>query len=267
MSSRETSIDSRPPADQDLPAGETPVSTTSGMPASRPLAGPLAMGGAGLLAGTVGWLVLELTFPFFEVPDEVLQQIPLSFAPPGLLAQYAAEKQVVDLKNAAATGLLFGSIVAVAVAVAQGAVRGHRQSYLLAVSCVACGSVAGAAAGLVSQVCLNRLPSTTEPMTVAVVFQAAFWAILGAGTGAGVGLFSGSASRFLGLLSQGLLAGAVFGLVYAAGAACAFPVDDAERLVPASLANRAVWSVAGTAVIGLLLGTASHRRRKRPNVS
>ncbi len=267
MSSEGTSNDNRLPADQDVPADETPVSTATGISASRPLAGPLAMGGAGLLAGTIGWLILEFTFPFFQVPEEVSQRIPLSFAPAGLLAEFAAESQAVKLKNAAATGLLLGTLMAAAFAVAQSAVRGGRPSYLLTAFCVVCGSVAGAVGGLVGQVCLNHLLSTTEPMTAAVGFQAVFWTFLGAGTGAGVGLFSGSASRFFGLWGQGMLAGALFGLVYAAGAAWAFPVDDAERLVPASLANRAVWSVAGIAVIGLLLGTASHRRRKRRGVS
>lgn len=250
------------PADRETAAGETPDPAASKPAASPPLAGPLAMGGAGLLAGAIGWLVLELTFPFFRVSDAMLQRIPLSFPPPELLAEFTAEKQVVNLKNVAVTGLLLGGLVTAAFAVAQGAVRGYRRSCLLMTFCVACGSLAGAAAGLVSQVWLDRLLSTTDTMTAAVVFQAAFWAILGAGAGVGVGLFSGSASRLFGLLGQGLLAGAVFGLIYASMSAFAFPVDDAERLVPASLANRAVWVVVGTTAIGMLLGTASKRRRR-----
>jgi hypothetical protein len=267
MSAQETSSNDRLPADQDFPAGEMPASTTGGVAASRSLAGPLAMIGGGLLAGILGWLILESTFPFFCVLDDVLARIPLSFPTVEDLAEFRAEKQVVDLKNATATGLLLGALVAGVFAVAQAAVRGFRRSFLPLACCIACGSVAGAAGGLVGQVWLYRLLGTTDPMTAVVVFQGAFWAILGAGTGLGVGSFSGSAGRLFGLLGQGLLVGAVFGLVYAAGAAYVFPIDDAERLVPASLANRAVWAVAGTGLIGLLLGTASDRRRRRPRES
>jgi len=266
MTSEETSIDNRLSADQEVPAGVAPAPNTGGMAASRSLAGPLVMSGAGLLAGLAGWLILETAFPFFRVPDEVIQRLPLSFPSADALAEFRAEKQVVDLKNATVTGLLLGALVAGAFGLAKVAVRGFRRSFLPLACCIACGSVAGAAGGLVAQVWLHRSLATTEPMTAAVIFQAVFWAVLGAGTGLGMGWFSGSASRLGGLLCQGLLAGAVFGLLYAAGAAYAFPVDDAERLVPASPINRIVWAAIGPGLIGLLLGTASDRRR-RPKAS
>ena len=267
MSSEETTTGNSLPAGQAIPAGKASASAAMEQPASRPLAGILAMGGAGLLAGTIGWLILDQTFPYFRVSDEMLQRIPMSFPPAELLAEFFAEKRVVDVKNATAAGLLLGTLAAAAFAVVQGAVRGYHRSYLPMAICVVCGGVAGAAAGLASQVWMQHLLSTTEPMTAAVVLQAVFWAITGAGAGAGVGLFSGSVSRGGNLVGQGLLAGGLFGLVYAVTAAFAFPGDHAELLVPASLANRAAWAVAGTTLIGLLLGAASDRRRNRPQGS
>lgn len=252
------------PGEQAVSSGEGIAPAASEVAAGRPWAGPLAMGAGGLLAGIIGWLILEIRFPFFFVSEELRQRIPLSFPPPELLAEFAAEQRAVNVWNAGAAGMVLGTSVALLFALVQGAGRGYRQSRLPMALCVVCGSVAGALAGLASQIVLNRLLAATEPMTAAVVFQAVFWALLGGGAGAGAGCFAGSGSRFLGLLLQGVLVGAVFGLVYASVAAFAFPVDNAERLVPTSLANRAIWAMAGLGLLGLLLGSAAERGRARP---
>jgi len=267
MTSEETSTGGPLPDGQTTPAHETSRSAVGEQATSRRQAGILAMSVAGLLAGAVGWLILDQTFPYFRVSQELLQRIPMSFPPAELLAEYSAEKRAVDVKNATAAGLLLGTLAAAAFAVVQGGVRGYRRSCLPMTICVACGGVAGAAAGFASQAWMHHLLTTAEPMTAVVVLQTAFWAIAGAGVGAGVGLFSDSARRWGDLLGQGLLAGGMFGLVYAVAAAFAFPGDHAELLVPASLANRAAWAVAGTTLIGLLVGAASDRRRNRPQAS
>jgi hypothetical protein len=155
-----------------------------------------------LLAGGIVWCIIELSFPLYEVPDELLRKIPLSFPPAELLAEVAAAEQVVNLKNGAALGLLLGLLAAAAFSVAQGAARGFHRSLGQMAMCVACGGVAGATAGLVSQLWMNHLLSSTEPMTAAVVLQAAFWGILGAGTGVGVGMFSGSVGGFFSLVGS-----------------------------------------------------------------
>jgi hypothetical protein len=185
----------------------------------------------------------------------------LSFPPAELMAEFAAEKQAVARKNAAATGLLMGVLAASAFAATQGLSRGRRRTMLTAPLSILVGGGAGVVAGWVSQLWLNHLLATAEPLTAVVLFQTAFWAILGAGLGAGTGLFAGSPGRFCVLLCQGLVAGAAFGLADATIAGFAFPVDDAEQLVPVSLVNRGIWSVVGISWLGLLLGASSRRRR------
>jgi hypothetical protein len=263
MSKDENAVGDLSPGNEPIHASGQPGSAGRPNVASQTLTAPLAMGFAGLLAGGIVWCIVELSFPLFEVPDELLQKIPLSFPPAELLAEVAAAKQVVNLKNGAAVGLLLGLLATTAFSVAQGAARGFHRSLGQMAMCVVCGGAGGATAGLVSQLWMNHLLSSTEPMTAAVVVQAAFWGILGAGAGVGVGMFSGSVGGFFRLVFQGVLAGAIFGLVYGVAAAFVFPMDDAERLLPASLANRAAWAVVGTAVLGLLLGTSSKQRRPR----
>jgi hypothetical protein len=263
MSSEETTADGPVPTAQPSSLNGSDAAATDGDGGSRRLSEPLAMGAAGLLAGLVVWLILESVFPIFRVPEEVLKRIPLSFAPPDVLADFAAEKQKTDLWNALSAGLLLGTLASMAFAFVQGLLRRQPVTYLSPAICIAGGAATGAVAGLASQWGLSDLMARTEPLTAAVLIQTVFWAILGAGAGAGTGLFSGSLPRFAGLMGQGLVAGALFGLLYAVAAACAFPVDDAERLIPASPANRAVWTVVGIAVVGLLLGASSSRRRHR----
>jgi hypothetical protein len=260
MSQEEAPVAGQVPAEQAIPSA-TPASGADGTASPGGTAGPLVMGGAGLLAGAAAWLVLELSYPWFSVSQELLDRIPLSFPPAHLLEEFAAAQQRVNLMNASAAGLLMGVLAGALFALAQVAAGGSRRSYLHVALGILCGGAVGAVAGLTCQLVLVRLLHATEPLTAALICQIVFWALLGGGVGAAAGIAAARRDRVLGLAIQGVLAGAVFGLIYAPVAAFVFAVDDAERLVPASLANRTVWAVLGMSVVGLLLGSVSRRRR------
>jgi hypothetical protein len=264
MSQEEAPIARRLVAEPTAPSAAVPAPGGIGADSPAAAACPLVMCGAGVLAGAAGWLVLEFNYPFFRVSDELLALImPLAIPPVHLVEEFVAEQRCVNLQNASAAGLLMGALAALMIALVQGAARGFRRSYVPMALCVLCGGAAGAVGGLAARALLERLWGTAEPMTVAVVLQIVFWALLGGGVGAGTGLVVAPRRHLLGILCQGVLIGAIFGLIYAPLVALAFPVDDAERLVPESLANRAVWSVVGMSVLGLLLGTAVKRRPSR----
>ncbi len=221
---------------------------------------PWVLGVTGLVAGLLVWLVLELSYPYFRVPQELLERIPLSFPPPHLLEELGVAQQQVNWKNSGMTGLLMGIIASVAFGGARAATRGGADSKKMLLLGIACGGVVGGLAGLISQTALLRLLETAEPMTATLGCHVVFWAMLGGGLGTALGVGQGAKQRLPGLLVQGLLAGGVFALLYTPLAAYVFPVDEAERLVPASMANRAVWSVLGLTLLGVVLGSVSERR-------
>jgi hypothetical protein len=91
--------------------------------------------------------------------------------------------------------------------------------------------------------------------------QGIFWSILAAGVGLSLGLSTGRAGHALGTVLQVVLGAVMFGLVYVPLAGYVFPTDNAERIVPTSMANRAVWVIAALAIFGLLLGLSRQRRK------
>ena len=91
--------------------------------------------------------------------------------------------------------------------------------------------------------------------------QGIFWGLLSIGVGLGVGLFAKRISWVLGTVLQAALSGVLFVIAYVALAGFLFPLDDADRIVPASAGNRALWSIAALTILGLSLGLARQRRK------
>jgi hypothetical protein len=63
-------------------------------------------------------------------------------------------------------------------------------------------------------------------------------------------------NRFASYLVHAIVGGLLFGMLYVPVSALTFAKDDADRLLPPSPANLALWSVLGLTTLGLMLGSA-----------
>jgi hypothetical protein len=256
--------------------------------------GVWGFGAIGLAAGVGMWIVLEVAFPVFSVPEEITAKIPLSFPPPGLMQEFKEAKQWADAKNSMTAGMLMGMLAGLLLSTHlqvfqhNGVVREKGSGTFCAkhpsgrsgkrcltpfslrvLACTIWGGVSGLLAGIAGQALLSVLREFTadDSMARIVGVHTAYWSILGMGTGMGLALFADGFRHAAALVCQGLLAGVLTALVYVPIAGTLFPVDDAERLVPESAINCGVWSILGLAILAVLMGTALHRRNGAPSSS
>lgn len=228
-------------------------------------AGVLWMVVAGLLAGLVAWIVFDRAFPFFRTPQVVGGAASASGpASPAETARMTEEKQLLDRKNSIAAGAFLGALAALIFSAVEAVRRPCRWSALaLIVIAVLLAAGLGALAGLAAQDFLVawRLDRRLDPMQRTMALQGIFWGLVAVGVGLGLGLFAKRSALVLGTLLQALMSMVLFVLVYVMLAGVLFPIDDADRIVPASSGNRALWCLAALAILGLFLGLA--RRRKK----
>jgi len=250
-----TSDSDNAPAAQ--PTAAEPVQQSAGL-----VAGPLCMGITGLVIGLLIWLVLEWQFPFFHptVPKNASSR-PLS---PEVTAQLAAEASTATLKNSIASGILIGLLGGLGFAAAEGLARRRPLRHVpwVVLAVVLCAGL-GAAAAYVAQGFQQawRFDRSIEPMTRTLATQWIFWSMVAAGLGLSLGISTRRVSQTLGTALQLVFGAVIVGLLYVPLAGYIFPTDDAERIVPMSTGNRALWAIPALAILGLLLGLARQRRK------
>jgi hypothetical protein len=94
-----------------------------------------------------------------------------------------------------------------------------------------------------------------------MAMQACFWGLVALGVGLGLGLFAQRFRLVLGTVLQAVMSMVLFVIVYVGLAGVLFPIDDADRIVPDSSGNRALWCIAAMTILGLCLGLARQRRK------
>jgi hypothetical protein len=251
------------------PANDRTTAADSAAPVERPgglQAGPLWMTLTGLLVGFIAWSLLANAYPIFQSPPspDAYRMGPPS---PADMAGLDAQRLNDDMKNILVVGLAVAALAGFAFATVEWAAARRSWSGLAhIVLAVILAAGLGALAGYAAQSLLLawRFDRSIEPMQRTIAAQGVFWVVLAAGVGIGAGLF---ARRFLLLAAtalQAIMSMVLFVLLYVPLAGYLFPLDDAERIVPASIAHRGVWVVPALALIGLFLGLA---RRRQPRAA
>jgi hypothetical protein len=238
-----------------LPAETQPGSASSVFPV-------LVMVAGGFVTGMAVWLVLEVGFPLFSVSEEIRDKIPLSFPSRDVLQEFAAAKRSVELQNSMAAGMVMGVLAGAVFSVLQSAFRRADRLITKVLFCAAWSGAMGLAAAWVGQTLAvhGRDLASDESILRTMLVHACYWAVLGGAVGMRLALPSRGLRDGSRLVCQGISAGVLTALIYVPFAGSVFPLDDAERLLPASPLNRGFWVIAGMLILGALLGTASGRR-------
>lgn len=267
----EPSPDQETPADaQAAPSAATdsPPSGDIRVEAKGLCAGPGWMTVAGLLTGLVAWIVLGNAFPFFEEQlSSVPPPAPTAAPPPGAEGdQSRNEKAALVLKNSVAAGAALGALAGLIFLAVEASRRPRRGASLALVPIgVLLAAGFGALAGFAAQEFHEawRLDRSLEPMQRTMAMQGIFWVLVAMGVGLGLALFAGRLRWALGTVLQAVMSMVAFALGYVMLAGFLFPIDDADRIIPASSGNLALWCIAAMTVLGLFLGLA----RQRPKSS
>lgn len=249
--------------------GDAKPSSTSAAEAAEPQglrAGPGRMVVAGLLAGLVAWTVFDHAFPFWKdsmAPGPPPR--PTLGPPPGAeIGNPDSERNVHDLKNSIAAGAALGVLAGLVFSFMEGFQRPRRRFVAARIVLgVLLAAGFGALAGFAAQEFYDawKLDLRLEPMQRTMAMQGIFWGLVAVGVGLGLGLFAQRFSLVLGTVLQVVMSMALFVIVYVVLAGVLFPIDDAERLVPDSSGNRALWCFAAMTLLGLFLGLARRRRK------
>ena len=232
------------------------------------VAGPLRMGMAGLLVGLIAWQILHWAHPYFEVP-EIPVKNERSPTEDELKQQQIAGMET-ERKELMAFGLIMGGLAALVFALVEGVSRGG-VGRTLTITCIAIvlGAGLGAVGGYLS-VSFQHAYYTDEslqPMTRTFGTQGIFWLLMASGIGLGVALFAGRVSLVMGAFLQTVLAAVLFVIIYVPLAGLVFPTDDAERTIPYSSGNMAVWAIGAFGLMALMLGMSRLRAKKKTDAA
>jgi len=240
-----------------------PPSTSTDVAQGGLCAGPGWMLVAGLLAGLVAWLILDNAFPFVNTPissSNSGNNMPSQEE----RARMIGERHALNQKNSIAAGAALAALAGLIFSVVEALRRPRRWSSLaLIVIGVVLAAGFGALAGFAAQEFHEvwRLDRRLEPMQRTMAMQGIFWVLVAVGVGLGLGLFTKRFRWVLGTVLQAVMSMVAFALAYVMLAGFLFPVDDADRIVPASSGNRALWCLAAMTMLGLSLGLARQRRK------
>ena len=227
------------------------------------VAGPLRMTIAGLLVGLIAWQILHWNHPFFEVPETPVEN-ERSPTDDELLQEKIAVMET-DRKEAVVFGLIVGGLAALVFALVEGISQGGVGRTLVITSvAIVLGAGLGAVGGYlsVSFQYAYEFDESLQPMTRTFGTQGIFWLLTASGIGLGVALFAGRVSLVLGVLLQTFLASVLFVIIYVPLAALLFATDNAERMIPFSSGNMAVWAIGAFGLMGLMIGLSRLRAKK-----
>jgi MFS family permease len=221
---------------------------------------------AGLLAGLAAWLVFDNAYPFLRTPTVSGGSNSRAAGPPSAaeIERLGAENRVLHQKNAMGAGLALGAMAGLVFSVVESMRRPRRWSSLALIGItVLLAAGLGALAGFAAQEFHEawRLDRRLEPLQRTMALQGIFWGLVAGGVGLGLGLFAKRFRLVLGTVVQAIMSMVLFVIVYVGLAGILFPIDDADRIVPASSGNRALWCIAALTVLGLFLGLARQRRK------
>ncbi len=232
--------------------------SSSGAVAQPTTGSPLAGCLMALLAGALGWALIQGLHPVFEVPKEYAVES-LNAPPEKFLALEAARART-DAKSLTLYFSLLGALLAL------GQVAWQR-SLAQALVALPIGLTLGGLAGIAGSLAHNRWvqgQAGAEGGTVDIAQVVAVQAILLGGLGVAAGLALGAASRSprtmaIGALG-GLAGGALAGALYLVVMSVAVPTVGTTSLFPLEAGSRLLWIELAAGLIGLMVPLALRGR-------
>jgi hypothetical protein len=208
----------------------------------------------GLAAGGVAWGIVELTYPFFEVPEEY--HVPNLGAPPEKLAALQRATERTNGYNAMLYMSLLGGLLA-------GALAAGRRSIAAAVIAVPIALVAGCLAGWVGSLAHVRWLASTAATDLmpTIEVQATMLSMLGLGVGLAYGASGRSPAAIIAGAIGGLVAGGLAGMLYPVVMSFSFPSVDTAPLIPLESTSRLIWIALLTALVGVAVATATQPKK------
>lgn len=228
----------------------------------------------GVVAGVVAAWLMGAYLDYFPIPPlsedsaKRLAADPFASVPEDILPEIIAAQRAALLRNTAlgfgicgaliltVFGLLYGLMLRSWLAIARGLLGG-----------AVIGAVTGALGGAFAVTVQSWLQdyAVRDPLIWLSVSLAAIWVILGAGCGilsAFVGWNGGVGSRAaLAAISAGLVAA----ILYQPVAMILLPMEQLDRVIPASFANRALCVSLATGLVALALGRTLMSRQRMAN--
>jgi hypothetical protein len=208
-----------------------------------------------LVAGAVGWGIIESIHPLFLVPEEF--HITAMGAPLEDILKLQAATERTDRKNAIVYFALLGGLIAGGIILSQ-------RSVLAVAIATPLGAVLGAAAGWGAHAGhLWRIPQggqadMNETVAVHMIALACLGLAVGLACGAGRRSLSAAALAALGGLAAGCLAGMAFPI----GMSFVMPAVNTTPLIPLEASSRLVWIALSAALLAVIVTVATQGRRR-----
>jgi hypothetical protein len=249
-------------ADQTLPAVDgvqVQAASLGGLRASTFLGVALS-----LIAGGAAWFGIERIDPVFLVPEEF--HVKQLGEPQEKHIRLRIEQGKVDRLNAAVYLTLVGTLLTLALGIAESIGRRSIIPLLIAPPVGALGGCLAGLAGFAAFQLWNKGGLLEGPESVAKV-QGAMFAVLGAACGLAVGLAIKSLATAGKTLLAGAVAGALAGILYPVLMSIALPAVGTEHLIPRGSLNRFLWVELAAGLLAAIILAAGHERPKQPTLS
>ncbi len=218
-----------------------------------------------LIAGGLTWIILQMTYPVFEVPSELINLGPFATAEQEM--ELFAARGKAERQNAILFVALLGALTGGGLGIAL-ATRRQSWSALMIGSVVGsvvgilAGGLLGAAGGLLGDIACVALRTGVQPLSLegTVLTQCVTLGMLGIGVGLGLGVFSGHYQAATNYLAAGIFAGVGAGVIYPVVVALVLPGAQTEWTLPPDGRNQAIWIVVTSVSLGVMMSLANQRR-------
>lgn len=227
---------------------------------------------AGVVVGVVAALPMGRCLDYFPVPEfseDFMKRLPADpfahFLPLDIVAETIAHQRVALFRNMAlgfgicgaisltAFGLLYGLALRRWIAVVRGLAGG-----------VLIGGASGALGGALAATLQGRLEdlSVSDPLVWMSLSLGAAWVTLAVGCGVLSAWVAWDRRALLGAAFAAIAAGLIAAILYLPTATMLFQLEQLDRLIPVSFANRAYGVSLATGLMALALGRTLVRRKR-----
>jgi hypothetical protein len=255
------SSEPQPTASQTTPADAAhaaPTDSPAGAPSTHAglRAGPLLGLLAAVVAGTLGWGLVEQVQPVFSIGEGY--EIPSLGAPPEMFERSRAAHAAVAQKNAAFNLALLGGLLALGLATAE---AGLRRTWILVAAAPLLGLVLGGLGGYLGghlHGTLLKDGSMTE-LTNVIKVHALMLVPLGMGVGLAMGLITTVPKTIATAAIVGGVTGVIAAVTYTLIISLAFSTIATEDLLPITPFGRFVWTLVAATLLGLLIPAGARK--------
>ncbi len=247
-------------SDQSLPA------STDSDGVWPPRLGRIVLGA--LLAGGIGWMILNSVYPIYEVPPEIaiLPDPP----PTEKVLELEKAQYAVDRQNFSIVFALTGAVLRACCAGFAFGAKALRPLLIAAIAAAALGVVgANLSNELFTKIRLTSgsdrvlLGITLDSMKQTILGYSSLWGLIGLGVGIGVGAFRGGAKMVTAGIA-GLAGGLVIAMLYVLIVGQLLPNATMSHVFPPDTSSQVIWFLVFSAGIAATIALGTGEKAKKP---